>query len=128
MSTISDLKICIVCIHILVYKHSVLKLILTFNLNVKWNEIEWFIWNEMFGHYQTETRRMKLLILTLSCGKFLQNLNVHVEQLDFNKTIFLEFYGVLLQHFWATSCSWSLSVCVSVCKLTFQWDEGYQAC
>lgn len=53
----------------------------------------------MFWHYQTETRRMKLLLLTLSCGKFLQNLNVHVEQLDFNKTIFLEFYGVLLQHF-----------------------------
>lgn len=53
----------------------------------------------MFWHYQTETRRMKLLFLTLSCGKFHQNLNVHVEQLVFNKTKFLEFYGVLLQHF-----------------------------
>lgn len=104
MSTIhiqSYLKICNVCIHTLVYKNTVFKLILAYNLSVKWNETGWYFWNEMFWHYQNETRKMKWFILTLSCGKFLQNRNVPVEQLNFNKTAFLELNSVLLKRFWA---------------------------
>lgn len=101
------------CIHILVYKH-VLKIILAFYLDVKWNEIGWYIWNEMFWHYHTDTRRMKLFILTLSCGKFLQNWNVHVEQLGFNRTEFLELYSVLLKDFWAAVDAACVCVCLFV--------------
>lgn len=92
---------CNVCIHLLVYNHTVLKLVLACNLNVKWSERGWYFWNEMFWHYRNETRKMKWLILTLSCGKLLQNWSVPVEQLDFNKTAFLEWNSVLLKHFWA---------------------------
>lgn len=88
-------------IYTYMYKHTLLKLILEYNLSAKWNETGWYFWNEMFWHYQNETRKMKWFILTLSCGKFLQNWNVPVEQPDFNKTVFLELNRVLLKWFWA---------------------------
>lgn len=65
------------------------------------NETRWYFWNEMFWHYQNETRKMKLFILTLSHGTFIPNWNVPVDQLDCNKTAFLELNTVLLKHFWA---------------------------
>jgi len=97
----SYLKICNISIHKLVYKCTVLKIILAYNLNVNWSETGWYFWNEMFWHYQNETRKMKWFILTLPCGKFVQNLNVPLEQLNLNKTAFKVLKSVLLKRFWA---------------------------
>lgn len=69
-------------------------------------------WNDSFWHFPVEI--------------FFKIWNVHVEQLDFNKTEFLELYSILLKRFWAAVGGACLCVCL--CKLTFQRDEGYQAC